>query len=238
MTGSPRILAFDTSGAHCSAALFSDGRIVASRFEEMGRGQAERLFPMMQEVLAAEGADWEELDAIGVGVGPGNFTGIRIGVSAARGLALSLGIPAVGVSGFECLRRLVAVEGGRSLSLLPAPRDQWLWEATDRTGRPEARGLIAQKVLAGFSLMGAPAVIGPWTEGMEIEASALVDGIGVPEVAAVTEPEDAWAQMAAAVAEIATKRVTEGGDMPRPAPLYIRPADAAPATDPPPVILP
>ncbi len=60
------------------------GRTVASRHEEMKRGQAERLFPMLEEVLREGGVVWGELDAIGVGVGPGNFTGIRIAVSAAR----------------------------------------------------------------------------------------------------------------------------------------------------------
>ncbi|MEM9972140.1 MAG: tRNA (adenosine(37)-N6)-threonylcarbamoyltransferase complex dimerization subunit type 1 TsaB, partial [Pseudomonadota bacterium] len=80
------------------------GEIVASRHEDMAKGQAERLIPMLEEVLADVGAAWEELDAIGVGVGPGNFTGVRIAVSAARGLAMGLGVPAVGVTAFEALR--------------------------------------------------------------------------------------------------------------------------------------
>ena len=97
----PTLLAFDTSAAHCAAALLSGGRIVRAVHEDMTRGQAERLMPMLEELLANEGAVWEELDAIAVGVGPGNFTGIRIGVSAARGLAMSLAIPAIGVSTFK-----------------------------------------------------------------------------------------------------------------------------------------
>ena len=97
----PTILAFDTSGPHCAAALLLGGKIVAARFEEMPRGQAERLFPMLDEVMGEVGAVWEELDAIGVGIGPGNFTGIRIAVSAARGLALSLEKPAVSASLFS-----------------------------------------------------------------------------------------------------------------------------------------
>ncbi len=67
----------------------------------MARGQAERLIPLLQQVLNDHGAVWNDLDAIGVGVGPGNFTGIRISVSAARGLALGLGKPAIGVSNLE-----------------------------------------------------------------------------------------------------------------------------------------
>ena len=95
MRPDPTILAFDTSAAHCAAALLCAGKIEV-RVDEMARGQAEHLMPMLEEVLAAQGLTWADLDAIGVGTGPGNFTGIRISVAAARGLALGLGIPAVG----------------------------------------------------------------------------------------------------------------------------------------------
>ena len=67
----------------------------------MARGQAERLMPLLERVLAEAGKAWADIDRIGVGVGPGNFTGIRISVAAARGLALSLAVPAIGVDGFE-----------------------------------------------------------------------------------------------------------------------------------------
>jgi tRNA A37 threonylcarbamoyladenosine modification protein TsaB len=120
MSSDPVILAFDTSAAHCAAALLSGGRIVAQRSEEMGRGQAERLMPLLQEVMDEAGLDWSGLTRIGVGVGPGIFTGIRIAVSAARGLALALDIPAIGVSGFDAIRH--GAPGARAA--VPAPRDQ------------------------------------------------------------------------------------------------------------------
>ncbi|KIC38041.1 tRNA (adenosine(37)-N6)-threonylcarbamoyltransferase complex dimerization subunit type 1 TsaB [Leisingera sp. ANG-M7] len=118
MASEPLVLGFDTSAAHCAAALLRGDAVLASRLEEMSRGQAERLMPLLEEVLAEGGATWADLDAIGVGIGPGNFTGIRIAVSAARGLALGLEVPAVGVDGFEAR----AAEG--SLPAVPAPRDQ------------------------------------------------------------------------------------------------------------------
>ena len=90
----PLVLGFDTSAAHCAAALLCADRVVAQHAEDMGRGQAERLFPLLEELLAEGGVTWRDLTALGVGTGPGNFTGIRISVAAARGLALSLG-PAV-----------------------------------------------------------------------------------------------------------------------------------------------
>ena len=121
MASDPLILAFDTSAAHCAAALLSGDRLAAARAEAMGRGQAERLMPMLQELLDAAGHDWRDLAALGVGTGPGNFTGIRIAVAAARGLALGLGVPAVGVTGCEARLRLA---GADALPAIPAPRDR------------------------------------------------------------------------------------------------------------------
>ncbi|MEQ9239798.1 tRNA (adenosine(37)-N6)-threonylcarbamoyltransferase complex dimerization subunit type 1 TsaB [Roseovarius indicus] len=115
------VLGFDTSAAHCAAALLSGDRVLCLRAEEMGRGQAERLMPLLEEVLAEGGARWGDLNRIGTGVGPGNFTGIRISVSAARGLALALDIPAVGVSSFDA----IGLEAtGAYLPAVAAPREQ------------------------------------------------------------------------------------------------------------------
>lgn len=85
----------------------------------MARGQAERLMGLLEEILVAEGLKWRDLSALAVGTGPGNFTGIRIGVSAARGLALGLGVPCYGVTGFEA-RASLAPEG--SEVAITAPR--------------------------------------------------------------------------------------------------------------------
>ncbi len=117
----PKILAFDTSAAHCAAALLCDEQIVDVRVEEMKKGQAERLMPLLESVLCDNGTDWKDLDAIAVGVGPGNFTGIRISVSAARGLSLGLGKEAIGVS---ILEAQVYGQDRPVRAILPAPRDQ------------------------------------------------------------------------------------------------------------------
>ncbi len=111
------ILAFDTSAAHCAAALLLQGRVI-QRLEAMEKGQAERLIPLLEEVLAEGRIGWHDLRALAVGTGPGNFTGVRIAVAAARGLALGLGIPAVGVTRLEALahglpRPLVVIEDAR-----------------------------------------------------------------------------------------------------------------------------
>lgn len=128
----PTVLAFDTSGAYCAAALLRpDGRIV-TRVEDMSRGQGERLMVLLEEVLQSENLSWCDLDGIGVGVGPGNFTGIRISVSAARGLALGLGVPAVGVSLFDTTQRL----SNWAQVFVPAPRDQVYFMDFDKQVTP------------------------------------------------------------------------------------------------------
>ena len=127
----PLILGFDTSAAHCAAALLSGDTIVAVAAEEMARGQGERIMVLLEEVLSQGGVGWAALSALGVGTGPGNFTGIRISVSAARGLALGLGIPAVGVTGFE------ARTYGMSLpatALISAPRDEVYRQDVNKNG--------------------------------------------------------------------------------------------------------
>ncbi len=125
------VLAFDTTAAHCAAALRLNGNVHV-RVEEMARGQAERLMVLLEELLAEHGQTWADLDAIGVGVGPGNFTGIRISVSAARGLALGLGIPAFGVSMFDTTQHLA----NRAQTAVPAPRDQIYFFDADKMAAP------------------------------------------------------------------------------------------------------
>ena len=75
---------------------------------------------LLEEVLVEGGATWADLARIGVGVGPGNFTGIRIGVSAARGLGLALEIPTIGVTSFEIIS---SVTEAAHIPVVPAPRD-------------------------------------------------------------------------------------------------------------------
>ncbi len=95
------LLALDAAGASCSVALWSGGRVVARRFSAMARGQSERLVPMVGAVMAEWGGAFEDLDAVAVTTGPGGFTGVRIGLATARGLALARGLPVIGITTFE-----------------------------------------------------------------------------------------------------------------------------------------
>ena len=111
------VVVFDTSNQYIAAALYRGKQKVQSILEFMTRGQAERLMSLLNELLEGASLDWSDIGKIGVCTGPGNFTGIRIAVSAARGLALGLEIPAIGISSFEAT--LLGC-GDEDLALLPA----------------------------------------------------------------------------------------------------------------------
>jgi tRNA threonylcarbamoyladenosine biosynthesis protein TsaB len=197
------ILAFDTSAAHCAAALLLPGRVL-QRLEPMEKGQAERLIPLLEELLAEAGIGWHDLKALAVGTGPGNFTGVRISVAAARGLALGLGIPAVGVTRLEALafglpRPVMVIED--------AKRGQSYVQLFTESGAGVAH-------LADRTLPACPAT------------GSAAGGGALPAAMALAE----------AIARIGAERAVT--PQPRPAPFYLRGADAAPPSDPPPVILP
>lgn len=176
----------------------------------MERGQAERLLPMLEETLAGAGAIWGDLAALAVCTGPGNFTGVRIAVAAARGLALALGRPAIGVTRLEALAEGRA---GAALVAIDARRDA-LYIQTFADGAPLAPPELAAPHALAARAPGA----------LRLGAAASP---GSPDSAETPDP--------VALARIAARRL----DTPRPspAPLYLRPADAAPAAEPPPLIL-
>lgn len=105
----PRLLLIETSSRLCSVAVAEGGRIIAERedLNLQGFRHAEALHPMIKEVLAASGLKVRDLTGIAAGQGPGSYTGLRIGLSAAKGLALPWGIPCYGVSSLEMLAAAV-----------------------------------------------------------------------------------------------------------------------------------
>lgn len=185
--GRTLILAIDTSAAQCAVAVV-DGDRVAVRSVEMTRGHAEALFPMIEEVLAELGASYADLDRVAVCTGPGSFTGLRVGISAARGLALGRGIPAIGVTRFEAI---AAGIGSPCTVRLP--------------GR--AGSVFVQDFGADLNAAGEPRI----EEGETAEL--LPDPVVIARLAALREARG------------------------RPAPLYLRDADAALPREAPPVIL-
>ena len=114
------ILGIDTSLDACSVAIVSDGEMLAHLREEMNRGQAERLAPMVREAAQHAGVTFAQIDRITTTTGPGSFTGVRVGLSFARALALSLAKPCIGVSTLEALALEDGEEGARA-ALIETP---------------------------------------------------------------------------------------------------------------------
>lgn len=122
------ILAIDTSAGQCAVALA--GAQTKTQVERMERGHAEALMPMIEEIT---GGNYAQVTRVAVCTGPGSFTGLRIGIAAARGLALGLGVPCIGISRLEAL-----AEGQRCATIALAGRgDTWFvqsFEAGHETG--------------------------------------------------------------------------------------------------------
>ena len=98
-----KILAVDTALGACSVALLSGDKILAHSFEEMARGHAERLAPMVQETMAKAGIAFSDIDRLAVTTGPGTFTGQRVGLAFMRGLRIALKKPLTGVTTLEAM---------------------------------------------------------------------------------------------------------------------------------------
>ncbi|WP_380057849.1 tRNA (adenosine(37)-N6)-threonylcarbamoyltransferase complex dimerization subunit type 1 TsaB [Falsihalocynthiibacter sp. SS001] len=205
----PLVLGFDTSAAHCAAALLSGDLVLAQQYAPMQKGQAENLVPILESTLAQAGHNWSDLDAIGVGTGPGNFTGIRISVACARGMALALGIPAVGVTALEAQAFGVTRP---VYSLIPARRNMYYIQKVGDHGAP--------------------------VEQLSLEdAQARVAGAKSVGPVGQSDFPEAQTPIAEAIARIASERFASQDPTQRPAPFYMRAADAAPAKDAPPTIL-
>lgn len=107
-----KILALETSATAASAAVCEDESLIAQTFQRTGLTHSATLMPMVESMLKNAGMTLQEMDLIAVAAGPGSFTGLRIGVSAAKGLAWPLGKPCAGVSTLEAMAwQLVGMEG-------------------------------------------------------------------------------------------------------------------------------
>lgn len=109
------VLAIDTAGPDCAACLYDGGRarVIAEYSETIGKGHAERLMPVIAAVLEAGGLAYADIDRLAVTTGPGSFTGIRVGIAAARGFALALKRPLAGISTLRAIAEFTRNEEGR-----------------------------------------------------------------------------------------------------------------------------
>ncbi|MFN3635747.1 MAG: tRNA (adenosine(37)-N6)-threonylcarbamoyltransferase complex dimerization subunit type 1 TsaB [Rhizobium rhizophilum] len=206
------VLAIDTAGVDCAAAVFDSaaGELLGSVSETIGRGHAERLMAMIDEALAEAKLTLTDIDRIGVTVGPGSFTGIRVGVAAARGLSLALDRECVGISTLAVLAEAAGSAVRPVLAGINAHRDEVYaqsFENGEPRGEPQLLQLddyLARADAPGLVLVGS--------------ASALVE-----DRDAETSPDHFPIDI---VARLSASAKAQG----KPKPLYLRGPDAKPQT--------
>ena len=212
-----KILGIDVCSGFCSVAIAVDGHAVTLVHEPMTRGHAERLAPMVSEVLGQAGLTATDLDGIAVTTGPGSFTGARLGVSFARGLALAVGCPATGVSVFEAV---AADLDGDVIVALPGKNGSVLLQHF-RNGQPVTppaehstdAGLQTLPPATRFTVVGSAADLLFDSASQDVQARATISA---------TDPITALI-----VAKIGAERLARGEAV-LPTPLYLRPPDAKP----------
>jgi tRNA threonylcarbamoyladenosine biosynthesis protein TsaB len=175
------LLAIDTAAPRLALAILREDDRIETLVEDMATGQAERLFPALDELLTRSGVTYNDLTRVAVTTGPGSFTGLRIGLSAARGLALALNIPVIGISSLVALS--LAATGDPIAVLLDAKRGEAYFQTFSGPGialrdaallpMDEARRLVPPNVatltspfvdiaaLARFAITADPALYPP-----------------------------------------------------------------------------
>jgi tRNA threonylcarbamoyladenosine biosynthesis protein TsaB len=233
------LLALSTSTPRGSAAILDGGRLLATAAYEDLRGHAERLFGAIDEVLAAAGVERAAIDAIGCDVGPGSFTGVRVAVASAKGIALALGIPAVGVTSLEAMAvaafSRAAAPGDLVVSCIDAKKDELFVAAFDAPSAPPRFGpehLARDEVPRAISALaaGGPlplprlAVAGEIAEAIPLLRACRARGPGLDL------PDAAW------IGRIASDRLGSASagaagehDPALLEPRYVRAPDAKPA---------
>jgi len=196
------LLVFDTSSAACTAALFdASGACVAHRDELIGRGHAERLVPMIAELMEGRSAT-----QILVGVGPGSFTGIRVAIAAAHGLAIGWGAELRGMSSLALLAAGAGTDGQVAAAVTGGHGELFVQQFDARTVEPTSELTNATPADAARAA-SAPLVVGSG-------AKQLVDARGWGET------RDLWPSASNA------PRLPESQRLLRPKPIYARAPDA------------
>ena len=212
MSGSDHkiILAVDTALGACSVAVLDGDQILAHRFEEMARGHAEALAPMVEETMRKAGIEFAALDRLAVTTGPGTFTGQRVGLAFMRGLKVALKKVLIGVTTLEAMAFATGVE--RAAAIHDAKRDEaylLLWDKREVVLSPTVMPL--QEALARLRAFGPCLLCGT---GAPIAKEALGEEYPLSEI---RQPDALW------VGKLAMLR--PASDTP-PAPLYLRAPDA------------
>jgi tRNA threonylcarbamoyladenosine biosynthesis protein TsaB len=210
-----KILAVDTALGACSAALLEDDRVLARRFTAMERGHAEALAPMVEEVMREAHLAFQALDRLAVTVGPGTFTGQRVGLAFMRGLRVALGKPLVGVTSLAAMAEQARAETGVACAaaIHDARRGEVYFEVLG--DQLSARLLTFTEACSMLSRLRGKIVLAGTAAARAAEALRTSDL--ETQVCAIVVPDATW------VARLAARM--EAGEFP-PRPLYLRAPDA------------
>lgn len=239
------ILAIDSSSNACSVAVARDGVLVARRRVPMSRGHGAALTPMISEALAAARTPAASLDAIAVTTGPGSFTGLRIGLAAAKGLALALDRPLIGISCFDAIERRAAVQSTQAptaatarvllVIALESKREAVYVRCLDHDGRALITGEalepaeLAERLSRLTTEKSKLRVVGD-AAGRVAPALRLANNlVGESVSTGSTEPPDAVDVALLAYALILHAKLPPESYTPGLEPLYLRPADISTA---------
>src|SRR5580693_9257581 len=219
------ILAIDTALDACAAAVLDTGtsRLIARESQPMKRGHAEALMPLIARVMKEAGLPFAALDRIAVTAGPGSFTGLRVGLSAARGIALAAGKPVVGLTTLSAYAAPVVSEAGEQpvISAIDARHDQVYFQVVSGKGSSLVRAKVAPISEAlEASRFGAPHLVG---NAARILADRWPSHAAPPiKVEAMPAPDISWVAWLGAA-------VTPGTAPAKP--YYLRAPDAKPSQD-------
>jgi tRNA threonylcarbamoyladenosine biosynthesis protein TsaB len=213
-----KILAVDTALGACSAAVLDDDRILAHRFEPMERGHAERLAPMVEEIMRDAGIAFADLERLGVTTGPGTFTGQRVGLAFMRGMRVALKCPLIGVTSLAAMNRQALSEAGLAAgaAVHDARRNEVYFETSGVEPYSGSRLLLIEDAAGDVAKIEAPLVL------CGTAAQRLADLCPAPSnivISPVHAPNAIWVARLCMVAPVP--------DVP-PAPLYLREPDARP----------
>ncbi len=216
-----RVLAIDTALGACAAAILDSdaGAILASESVPMARGHAEAVMPLIARVMDAAHCEFAQLDRIAVTVGPGSFTGLRVGISAARGIALAAGKPAVGLSTLSAFAapHVAARSDYAIISAIDARNEQVYFHVFAPSGATLAAPRL-DRVRAAVRAVpfGAAVIVG---SAAALVAAHWPSGAEPPQVDTRAAPDIGWiARLGAAAQDQGTP----------PKPLYLRRPDARP----------
>ena len=216
-----RILAIDTALGACAAAVLDAraGAILASESAAMVRGHAEAIMPLIARVMDAGRCEFHDLDRIAVTVGPGSFTGLRVGIAAARGIALAAGKPAVGLSTLSTLAapHVAARTDHVIIAAIDARNEQVYFQVFAPNGVTIVTPRLDRVRAAVRAVPVGPTVI--TGSAAELVAAHWPSGSPVPSVETHAAPDIGW------VARLGAAAQDEGT---APKPLYLRRPDARP----------